>query len=64
MGKIKTGIKMRLNPEQSRRVQEICFENGMEWAGGNYVKHLDKPFIFINTNGSICHGRISQLFNI
>ena len=64
MGKIKTGIKMVVSPEQSRKVQEICFENGMEWAMGNYVKHLDKPFIFINDSGSICHGRTSQLFNI
>ena len=50
MGKIKKGIKMSVNPEQSRKVQEICFENGMEWAMGNYVKHLDKPFIFINNS--------------
>ncbi len=64
MGEIKKGIKMVVNPEQSRKVQEICFENGIEWAWGNYVKHLDKPFIFINNNGSICHGRTSQLFNI
>jgi len=28
---IKTNIKMRVTPEQSRRVQEICFENGIEW---------------------------------
>lgn len=26
---IKTNIKMRVTPEQSRRVQEICFENGV-----------------------------------
>ena len=64
MGKIKKGIKMAVNPEQSRKVQEICFENGMEWVRGNQVKHLNKPFIFINNSGSICHGRTSQLFNI
>lgn len=28
---IKTNIKMRVTPEQSRKVQEICFENGIEW---------------------------------
>ena len=38
---IKTNIKMRVTPEQLRRVQEICFSNGIEWAdtGDNYIKH-------------------------
>ena len=64
MGKVRIGIKMKVNPEQSRKIQEICFENGIEWALGNYIKHLDKPFIFINDSGSICHGRTSQLFGV
>jgi hypothetical protein len=29
---IKTNIKMRVTPEQSKKVQEICFENGIEWG--------------------------------
>ena len=28
---IKTNIKMRVTPEQSAKVQEICFENGIRW---------------------------------
>ena len=28
---IKTNIKMRVTPEQSVKVQEICFENGIRW---------------------------------
>ena len=30
---MKTNIKMRVTPEQSRRVQEICFENNIFWKG-------------------------------
>ena len=48
MGKIRTGIKMRLNPEQSRKVQEICFENDVSWFSGKNLEHLDKPFLFID----------------
>ena len=32
MGKVKTGIKMKVNPEQSRKIQEICFENKIYWG--------------------------------
>ena len=28
---IKTNIKMRVTPEQSAKVQEICFKNGIRW---------------------------------
>ena len=28
---IKTNIKMRVTPEQSAKVQDICFKNGIEW---------------------------------
>lgn len=35
---IKTKIKMMVTPEQSRKVQEICFKNGLYWAGDNKYK--------------------------
>lgn len=41
---IKTNIKMRVTPEQSRKVQEICFSNGIYWAGEN----KDKVRIYSN----------------
>ena len=28
---MKTNIKMRVTPEQSKSVQEICFENSINW---------------------------------
>ena len=39
---IKTNIKLRINPEQSKRVQEICFENGIEWlnVGRKYIYNI------------------------
>jgi len=40
---IKTNIKMRVTPEQSRRVQEICFENGIYWHS---FHNKDKVTIF------------------
>ena len=48
MSKIRVGIKMRVNPEQSRKIQEICFENGVEWITGRNIEHLDEPFLFID----------------
>jgi hypothetical protein len=48
MIKIRRGIKLKVNPEQSRKVQEICFENGVEWFSGRSIGHLDEPFLFID----------------
>ena len=48
MSKIKTGIKMRVNSEQSKKIQEICFENGIYWAKGKHLNPLAIPFLYIN----------------
>ena len=46
---IKTNIKMRVTREQSAKVQEICFKNGIEWQNGNITIHnTDKPYLFID----------------
>jgi hypothetical protein len=43
---IKTNIKMRVNPEQSKRVQEICFENGIEWfTNKNNIANIEKLYL-------------------
>ena len=47
---IKTNIKMRVTPEQSVKVQEICFENGIEWRCKPRSRTLiciNEPFIFV-----------------
>lgn len=46
---IKTNIKMRVTPEQSAKVQEICFKNGITWSfSGDIVGYKNKPYIFID----------------
>ena len=51
---IKTNIKMRVTPEQSAKVQEICFMNGITWQGGGCdISLTNKPFLFIRTNNRL-----------
>ena len=43
---IKTNIKMRVTPEQSAKVQEICFKNGINWGfSDDIVLYKDEPYI-------------------
>ena len=44
---MKTNIKLRVTPEQSKAVQKICFANGIDWDGTGKFYHLSKPFIYI-----------------
>ena len=46
---MKTNIKMRVTPEQSKRVQEICFDNNIIWNGelANNLNFLERPYLFI-----------------
>ena len=45
---MKTNIKMRVTPEQSRKVQEICFENGIIWTHKVIqLTNLHLPFLYI-----------------
>lgn len=48
MDKIKTGIKIKVNPEQSRKIQEICFENDINWIKGKGIQFSNEPFLFID----------------
>ena len=46
--KMKTNIKMRVTPEQSKRVQEICFGNGVCWqASGAVISNMYKSLLYI-----------------
>ena len=45
---IKQNIKMRVTPEQSKKVQEICFENGICWRGYSKVIHTESIFLYID----------------
>ena len=46
---MKTNIKMRVTPEQSKRVQEICFENKIFWIVSKNT-FCDYPLIYIKPN--------------
>lgn len=51
---IKTNIKMRVTPEQSVKVQEICFKNGIDWGSGeNKAIYINEPFITISSEKDI-----------
>ena len=51
---IKTNIKMRVTPEQSAKVQKICFKNGIEWVSGeNKAIYIKEPFITISSEKDI-----------
>lgn len=49
---IKTNIKLRVTPEQSKAVQEICFANSIYWLLGNVneVKYTEAEYLFIDPN--------------
>ena len=44
-------IKLRVTPEQSRKIQEICFSKRIVWSStGDTVGFTDAPILYI-TNG-------------
>ena len=45
---MKTNIKLRVTPEQSKAVQKICFANGIDWsARENKISHTVAEYLFI-----------------
>jgi len=55
--------RIRVNPEQSRKVQELAFSLGFAWAGDEKkLRYLNKPFLFLN-NMYICYCSDESYFN-
>ena len=57
----KENIKMRVTPEQSKQVQEICFRLGIYWAYGgatSKVSYLETPYIYVG------RGKLYKTINI
>ena len=49
---MKTNIKLRVTPEQSKAVQKICFANNIGWfKNSKEVCNTDSPYLFIKDNG-------------
>ena len=41
-------IKLKVTPEQSHKVQEICFSKGIVWKGaGTSVQYTEAPYLYI-----------------
>ncbi len=56
-------IKLKVTPEQSRKVQEICFSKGIVWgATGNSVCYTDAPYLYTTDGRSLTYGRDYHLF--
>ena len=49
---MKTNIKLRVTPEQSKAVQKICFANGINWsAGEDKISYIEAEYLFIEPTG-------------
>ena len=61
---MKTNIKLRVTPEQSKAVQKICFANGINWKQTDFNKStINVKYIFINlTNLTKCAYLASNYF--
>ena len=50
-------IKLRVTPEQSRKVQEICFSKGIVWGTtGDAVSYTDASYLYIANGRSLTYG--------
>ena len=50
-------IKLKVTPEQSRKVQEICFSKGIVWGStGNTVSYTTAPYLYITDERWLTYG--------
>ena len=50
-------IKLRVTPEQSRKVQEICFSKGIPWGATGYtVSFTTAPYLYITGGMALTYG--------
>ena len=48
---MQTNIKIRVTPEQSAKIQQICFKNRVFWVTGrSTISFVEEPFLFIGSN--------------
>mgnify|MGYP000036969460 CR=1 FL=1 len=56
-------IKLKVTPEQSRKVQEICFSKGIVWgAPGATVSYTDAPYLYITDGRFLTYGHDYHFF--
>ena len=57
-----TNIKLKVTPEQSRKVQEIAFKNRVYWLSNrNVVSYENKPYLYIKRS-YVTHGSILSTY--
>ena len=50
-------IRLKVTPEQSRKVQEICFSKGIPWGATGYtVSFTTAPYLYITGGRIITYG--------
>ena len=56
-------IKLRVTPEQSRKVQEICFSKGIVWGvAGDAVSNITASYLYISGGRRLTYGHDYHLF--
>ena len=57
-------IKLKVTPEQSRKVQEICFSKGVFWGGVRRtpVQYTEAPYLYIVGGRALTYGHDYHLF--
>ena len=56
-------IKLKVTPEQSRKVQEICFSKGIPWGATGYtVSFTTAPYLYITGERWLTYGHDYHFF--
>ena len=56
-------IKLKVTPEQSRKVQEICFSKGIVWRStGDRVSYTNAQYLYITNGRSLTYGNNYRFF--
>ena len=56
-------IKLKVTPEQSRKVQEICFSKGILWGETGYtVTYTTAPYLYITGGRTLTYGHDYHFF--
>lgn len=56
-------IKLKVTPEQSRKVQEICFSKGMLWGTTrDTVSYTDAQYLYITDGRFLTYGHDYHFF--
>ena len=56
-------IKLKVTPEQSRKVQEICFSKGIPWGNAGFsITHTNAPYLYIEDGNCLTYGYEHALY--